>query len=211
MSRKTSRAAVFATAMMFLFALAGTNGSGAIAQDQLPPAAPAPVEPAPEVRFVSREVVQPIPEHAPTAAPVPDAQSLRELVDGMPADTALSPDLACLASAIYYEARGETLEGQLAVGQVIVNRAQSGLFPQDYCGVVAQRGQFSFVRGGDIPTPPQHSAAWQRASAVARIAHQDMWESRVDDALFFHARHVRPAWANRKLTRASIDSHIFYR
>lgn len=206
----TDRAAALATATMFLFALVSTTGSGAIAQDQLPETAPAqaaaPAEVA-QIRFVAEEVVQPLPQ----ASSNPAAQSLRALVDDMPADAPLSRDLQCLASAIYYEARGETLEGQLAVGQVIVNRAESGRFPQDYCGVVSQRGQFSFVSGGAIPTPPQHSAAWTRASAIARIAHEEMWNSAADDSLFFHASRVRPAWANRKLARAQIDSHIFYR
>jgi len=212
MRLNANRAAALASATLFLFALAGTTGSGAFAQDQLPERAAAPAttaEPAPaeQIRFVAQEVVQPLPE----ASSSPAAQSLRALVADMPADAPLSRDLRCLASAIYYEARGETLEGQLAVGQVIVNRAESGRFPQDYCGVVRQRGQFSFVSGGTIPTPPAHSAAWVRASAIARIAHQEMWNSAADDALFFHASHVRPAWAGRKLARARIDSHIFYR
>lgn len=210
MSLKTNRAAAFATAILFVLALAGTNGSGAIAQDQLPETAPVKAETAPEVdqiRFVAEEVVQPLPE----ATANPAARSLRALVETMPADAQLSRDLQCLASAVYYEARGETLEGQLAVGQVVVNRAESGQFPQDYCGVVSQRGQFSFVSGGNIPTPPQHSAAWVRASAIARIAHQEMWSSAANDALFFHASRVRPSWAGRKMARARIDSHIFYR
>lgn len=210
MRLNTNRAAALATATLFLFALVGTTGSGAIAQDQLPETAPAKATAPSEVdqiRFVAEEVVQPLPE----ASSSPAAQSLRALVEDMPADAQLSRDLQCLASAIYYEARGETLEGQLAVGQVIVNRAESGRFPQDYCGVVAQRGQFSFVSDGTIPTPPQHSAAWARASAVARIVHQDMWNGAANGALFFHASRVRPAWAIRKPALARIDSHIFYR
>lgn len=117
----------------------------------------------------------------------------------------------CLAQAIYFEARGEPLAGQLAVARVIINRSESPQFPSDYCAVVTQRGQFSFVRGGRIPSAPEGSAAWARAVSIARIAHQDLWPSDADDALFFHASYVRPAWAGRKTARATIDRHIFYR
>ena len=64
--------------------------------------------------------------------------------DNAAADEALE----CLAGAIYFESKGEPLTGQLAVAEVIINRAKSGRFPTDVCAVVKQRGQFSFVRGG---------------------------------------------------------------
>jgi spore germination cell wall hydrolase CwlJ-like protein len=217
MSFLTGRAAAIAPAAIFLFALASTGGSGALAQDQvIHPAIADTVSaqssgtaaPADQIRFEATEVVQPLHQDSVDQAP---AANLRELVDSMPADAVLSRDLTCLASAIYYEARGETLEGQLAVGQVIVNRAGSGKFPQDYCGVVTQPGQFSFVSGGSIPQAHRDSPAWQRASAIARIAHQELWDSKADDALYFHASRVRPVWASRKPLLARIDSHIFYR
>lgn len=215
MSRKTDRAAAIATAMMCVFTLAATDGSGARAQDRpaQPIEAEAPADDAAEIRFVPGEVVQPLPDQtAATAQASPAAaNSLRALVAAMDDRQPLSRDLHCLATAIYYEARGETLDGQLAVGQVIANRTQSGLFPRDYCGVVTQRGQFSFVSRGTMPRAPQGSTAWQRATAIARIVHEDLWDSAADDALFFHARHVRPQWANRKLARAAIDGHLFYR
>ena len=62
-----------------------------------------------------------------------------------------------MAGAIYFEAKGEPLSGQLAVAEVILNRAKSGRFPKAICSVVTQRGQFSFVRGGRIPDDRQQS------------------------------------------------------
>jgi spore germination cell wall hydrolase CwlJ-like protein len=138
-----------------------------------------------------------------------DADTLAELVDRMPADGELSGDMECLADAIYFEARGEELAGQLAVGRVIVNRAQSGRFPTNYCGVVYQRGQFSFVRGGHMPRINTSSAAWRRAKAIAAIAHEGLWDSAAKGALFFHAAYVRPGWGLTRVAR--IDHHVFYR
>lgn len=166
----------------------------------------------PQVRFVATEVVQDIPEEAEIVETVAiNAGSLRQLVTMVDTDVSLSREVMCLAQAVYFESRGEPLDGQLAVARVVVNRAESNVFPDDYCSVVTQRSQFSFVRGGHIPEPNRSSAAWDRAVAIARIAHRDQWESPVDDALYFHATHMRPRWANRMTTRAQIDNHIFYR
>jgi spore germination cell wall hydrolase CwlJ-like protein len=190
----------------------GAQASGALAETT--PALATEIAPAPDVvepaadapRFYAEEVVQALPEDEPS-----DAASLAELVEAMPADAQLSRDLECLAQAIYFEARGEPLDGQLAVGAVIVNRANSGRYPSDYCSVVTQPGQFSFVRGGSIPSANEGSPAWSRARALAQIAHRELWQSEAADALFFHARYVRPGWARTKTKLAAIDSHIFYR
>ena len=100
--------------------------------------------------------------------------------------------------------------GQLTVADVILNRAHSGgRFPASICGVVRQAGQFSFVRGGVIPTPPAGSRDWRVAVAIAQIAMQDLADGGAPRALFFHARSVRPGW---RLTRvAAIGNHVFYR
>jgi spore germination cell wall hydrolase CwlJ-like protein len=60
-----------------------------------------------------------------------------------------------------------------------------------------------------MPRIPEASAAWQRAVAIAQIAHEDTWQSPVDGALFFHATRVSPGWRKQRLAR--IDNHIFYR
>jgi spore germination cell wall hydrolase CwlJ-like protein len=207
MSGSIRRPGALASAGLLFASLSGVGLSGALAQDQTNPS----VDPASALRFVAEPVVQALPLiTAEPAQPAPDAASLPALVSGMPADAALSRELNCLAQAVYFEARGEPLDGQLAVAQVIINRAESGRFPADYCGVVAQRGQFSFVRGGHIPTAPAASPAWHRARAIAQIAHQDLWDSRVGESLYFHATHVRPAWIRGRAQVARIDSHVFY-
>lgn len=169
--------------------------------------------PAEEIvpHFITREVVQPVPETAAAEASPVRATSLRALVDSMPRDAVLDEQLRCLAGAIYFEARGEPLAGQLAVAEVIVNRAASGRFPASYCGVVTQRSQFSFVKGGRMPAAPTGSPVYERAKAIAQIAHRDLWSSDAKDALFFHARHVSPAWSGRKQAAARIHNHVFYR
>jgi spore germination cell wall hydrolase CwlJ-like protein len=121
-----------------------------------------------------------------------------------------SRELDCLATVIYFEAKSEPLAGQLAVGKVIANRAQSGgRFPSTYCGVLFQRGQFSFVHGRSLPSAPRSSRQWQTAVAIAKIVDQDLKESAVGNALFFHARYVSPGWHLKRI--AAIGNHVFYR
>jgi cell wall hydrolase len=115
----------------------------------------------------------------------------------------------CLAGAVYFEAKGEPLRGQLSVAEVILNRTRSGRFPASVCGVVRQRGQFSFVRGGRIPAVARASLAWKRAVAIAHIARERLADGGAPHALFFHARRVSPRW---KLIRvAAVGNHVFYR
>lgn len=211
MSRTLGGRAVAAAAMLFAI-LVGAQGTGARAEALPALAQPAPIAAIAPIAagmpvFVSQEVVQPLPQ-APTAA---TAGSLAALVDAIDLGSEMSAEQRCLAGAVYFEARGEPLEGQLAVANVVINRANSGLYPTDYCGVVTQRAQFSFVRNGAIPRVDESSAAWHRAKAIARIAEQDLWDCEADDALFFHASYVRPGWAQRKTRLARIDTHIFYR
>lgn len=213
MSRKTRLASVAALAATTSFTIASAEGSGANAQvgENLQISGPELTEEVVPV-FVQKEVVQPLPEGGAAEPRAPaSAKTLHELVAGMPDQTGLSREMECLAGAIYFESRGEPLAGQLAVAQVVINRADSGLFPSDYCGVVFQRAQFSFVKGGAMPYIPRGTAAWQRAKAVARIAHEGLWESEAADSLYFHATYVRPSWSRSKQARATIDTHVFYR
>ncbi len=192
------------------------SGSNAVALAQAATAeltAPAPAaadELVPEtVQYVSEPVVQPLaPETTPTLT---EAGSLAELVRMVDTDAPMSEQMRCLAGAVYFEARGEALDGQLAVAQVIINRTEDGRFPRSYCGVVAQRGQFSFMRGTAMPKVREGTPAWTRAVAIAQIADKGMWESKAGEAVFFHARYVRPSWSQGKTRLAQIDTHIFYR
>ena len=148
-------------------------------------------------------------EAAPGPKPAPvTADSLSELVAATPKPAKLDPELRCLAGAVYFESRGESLPGQLAVAHVVINRAQSGRFPKSLCGVVHQKSQFSFVRGGRMPAI-RNGAQWNNAVAIAQIARDGSWKNHAPGALFFHARYVSPGW--RKTRIAQIDNHIFYR
>lgn len=116
--------------------------------------------------------------------------------------------IQCLAGAIFYEAKGEPLSGQLAVADVIINRSRSGRFPSDICAVVTQRGQFGFVRGGRIPTINEDSRYYRTAVAVAKVALAEAWDGEAERALYFN-RGRAPAAGLRKV--ASIGNHIFWR
>jgi spore germination cell wall hydrolase CwlJ-like protein len=207
------------TAIAGLVAMFGAGSTGAWAQEGTLPiqdavAVVAEAPAADEPRFVVSEAALPLDVQEfgeEAAARYRQATSLQELVGDMPIDAELSADMKCLAEAVYFEARGEPLDGQLAVAKVVINRSTSGLYPTDYCSVITQRAQFSFVRGGRIPQADERSAAWRRAKAVAQIAHEDLWSCAADDAMFFHATYVRPGWASRKQQLARIDTHVFYR
>jgi len=136
------------------------------------------------------------------------ADTLAQLVAATPKPETIDPELRCLAQAVYFESRGESLIGQLAVAHVVINRAQSGRFPKSLCGVVHQKSQFSFVRGGRMPAV-REGAQWSNAIAIAQIARDGSWKNHAPGALFFHARYVSPNW--RKTRIAQIDNHIFYR
>ena len=149
-------------------------------------------------------------ETAPAPEAVEPAKDLASLVAQYRGTEAGSRELECLAVGVYFEAKSEPLAGQLAVGHVIANRANSGKrFPSSYCGVLFQRGQFSFVSGRSYPAVARGSRQWQTAVAIARIVDQELHESAVPGALFFHAKRVSPRW---RLTRiGSVGNHVFYR
>jgi len=149
----------------------------------------------------------------PEPAETPVVRSRGELAETVAELRSADPgsrELECLAVGIYFEAKSEPLAGQLAVGQVIANRANSGRrFPSTYCGVLFQRGQFSFVHGRSWPAVNRSGRQWQNAVAVAKIVDQDLHVSPVGEALFFHARYVSPRWRLKRV--AAIGNHVFYR
>lgn len=120
----------------------------------------------------------------------------------------MGDELQCMAGAIYFEAKGEPLSGQLAVAEVILNRSKSGRFPKSVCSVVTQPGQFSFVRGGHVPSVPSNRQ-YRTAIAVARVALADSWDSPASDAMYFHAKRAAPGWHRQQV--AAIGNHVFYR
>jgi len=117
----------------------------------------------------------------------------------------------CLASAVYFEARGEPLEGQLAVADVVINRAASGRYPTTLCGVVEQPWQFSFVNAtGRIPNADRSSESWRKAVAIAKIAQAGTARAVDKDVLWYHADYVSPSWGRRLARQEKIGLHIFY-
>ena len=175
------------------------------------------------VSVISNEqIIVPVPALAPPVeesatesaaiapvAPEPKATSLAQLVSRQPLPDTLDREAECLAASVYFESKSEPLEGQLAVAEVVINRAESGRFASSICGVVFQKGQFSFVRGQSFPPIARSSRHWREAVAIARIAMNDHWGSRASKALFFHATRVSPRW--NKVRVAQLGNHVFYR
>lgn len=112
----------------------------------------------------------------------------------------------CLSRMIYHEARGESLAGQKAVAEVIVNRARSGGFPGTVCGVVRQPGQFT-----RMDKAIREPAAYKRASDVARMALAGRTGDVAKGATYFHTHAVRPSWSSRFDRVAVIGAHAFYK
>jgi spore germination cell wall hydrolase CwlJ-like protein len=123
-------------------------------------------------------------------------------------------EFQCLATALYFEARGEGVMGQAAVGEVILNRTESGAFPGTICGVVNQSNgngcQFSYTCDGraDRISEP---GAWTAAAKIARALMDGAPRPLTEGATYFHTPSVRPSWSRRFERTASIGRHIFYR
>jgi hypothetical protein len=125
-------------------------------------------------------------------------------------------ELNCMATAIYFEARGESYRGQVAVGQVVMNRVAHKLYPDTICSVVYQNQskrnacQFSFACDG-IPERVYDKKAWVQAEEIAKgIAAGDLYLTEVGYATHYHANYVRPHWAPRMKKVTKIGLHVFY-
>lgn len=123
----------------------------------------------------------------------------------------------CLANAVYFEARGEPVRGQIAVAQVVMNRVFSGFYPKDVCGVVYQNAsrhlacQFTFACDGipDIVTEPD---AWERAKRIAAdMLDGKLWMPEVAKSTHYHAYWVHPAWVSEMKRVYRLGVHTFYR
>lgn len=165
---------------------------------------------------------------APAARPQPSVTSdmLASYIEGgyQPMDERIATANAerdCLAQAIYHEARGETAIGQLAVANVIVNRARSGQFPDSLCGVIYQnankglyRCQFTFACDGRDNTPGERRA-WAHSQDLAKDVYAEFALGKDIGAvpgstLYYHTKAVAPAWSQTFNRVAVVDSHIFY-
>lgn len=145
----------------------------------------------------------PNPPAAPFIAPAADVQSYGRALD-------------CLTAALYYEAGGETAQGQAAVAQVVLNRVRHPAYPRTVCGVVFQGSerttgcQFTFTCDGALQRPPSPQG-WARARTVATSAVNGRVMAQVGTATHYHADWVAPFWASRLAKIVQIQTHIFYR
>jgi Cell Wall Hydrolase len=189
-------------------------------------AAPTKPDAAPIVYFASADPDQPA---APFDALIADPPGVKLILrgglsgDGLTGDPlallAGSPgELKCLADAIYFEARGESREGQIAVAQVVVNRLRSKAYPNSICGVVYQDDdklhgcQFSFACDG-ISDRVADRTAWGRAVAVARqvlLGGSSARLAEVGNATNYHSTSVLPLWASDMRRVDIIGHHVFY-
>lgn len=154
-------------------------------------------------------LVTPAPE-TPAMAAAPVKASLDELVAAYSATATNDREAECLANAVYFEARSEPIEGQLAVAEVVLNRAASGRYPTDLCSVITQKAQFSFIQRGKFPRADRDSKAWKRAVAIAAIARQKLAGNLPSGVLWYHATYVSPSWGKRLTKQTQIGLHIFY-
>lgn len=121
---------------------------------------------------------------------------------------AKAADIECLARNVYHEARGEPLEGQIAVAQVTLNRVASSQFQGSVCKVVYAHRQFSWTHG--TPKKIKDSKAWRDSLAIARAVLTQSIPLPDFKALYFHTKQVKPRWAKTKRVLAVINNHIFY-
>ena len=127
-----------------------------------------------------------------------------------------SEEWRCLAEAMYFEARGEGVEGQLAVAEVILNRVDSARYPDTVCGVVRQGAgdggacQFSYNCDGR-KNHVGNAEAWDRIGRIAWLMLEGRPRTLTDEALFFHATSVRPSWSRKFVRTTRIGRHVFYR
>lgn len=125
------------------------------------------------------------------------------------ASAASKKQLTCLAKNIYFESRGASELGQIAVAWVTINRVNHKRFPNTICGVVFQKSQFSWANGkGKYRVP--HGDAWKRSQALAVAVYEKKHKDPTKGATYFHGKSVNPKW-NRKmrLTRV-IGVHKFF-
>lgn len=125
-------------------------------------------------------------------------------------------EFACLAEALYFEARGETIKGQFAVAEVILNRVASKQFPDTVCGVINQgtgrkyQCQFTYTCDGhkEVIHEPR---AYERVSKVARLALDGADTDLTQGATYYHTTAVNPRWARSFTRTARYGVHLFYR
>jgi spore germination cell wall hydrolase CwlJ-like protein len=137
----------------------------------------------------------------------------------LPATARSASEVKCLATAMYFEARGEAEQGQIAVAQVVLNRLKNPAYPKTTCDVVYQnknqrnRCQFSFACDG-IPDRINDKSAWDRSMTLARRVLNDsrnLYIADVGASTHYHATYVKPRWARGMKRMDKIGRHVFYK
>jgi spore germination cell wall hydrolase CwlJ-like protein len=144
-----------------------------------------------------------------------DVQFTRSWVDAQPKPKA-SEEWRCLAEALYFEARGETVKGQFAVAEVILNRVKSKRFPGSVCAVIHQgtgkryQCQFTYTCDGyaEVIAEPR---AFARVGKVARAVIDGRAPALTEGATHYHTTAVNPRWSRVYTRTAQIGQHLFYR
>ena len=190
-------------------------------------------QPEPVITLASVRPLEEVPEAMPQIGPdegLTTAQKntriagLPGLDDGLARPLTLPPvaftrSQKCLATAIYFEARSESREGQIAVAQVIINRVRSPFYPKNVCDVVYQGAsehryggcQFSFACDR-IPDRVTDTSSWDQAMALAqKVMDAEEWIPEIGNATHYHANYVRPRWVRDMVEKDKIGRHIFYR
>ena len=127
-----------------------------------------------------------------------------------------SSEMKCLAEAIYFEARGETIEGQYAVGEVIINRVLSNEFPSSVCGVISEGAnrlnacQFSYNCDGKLETINEKKI-YGRILKLSKILLEPSARFLTGGATFYHSKFVSPSWSKKFLKTNEIGNHVFYK
>ncbi len=146
---------------------------------------------------------------------LPAISYTRKWVASQPTATG-GADWLCLSEALYFEARGESVKGQVAVAEVILNRVKSRKFPNSVCGVVNQgtgkrnRCQFSYTCDGN-PEVVHEPDAYRNVAKIARALLDGAPRNLTVGATYYHNHTVRPRWSRTFTRTASIDGHYFYR
>ena len=173
------------------------------------------LEVVPVARLVALTApVQAVIPNAPPAATAP-AETEAALVAAAPAPAG-GAEWQCLTEALYFEARGETLQGMFAVAEVILNRRDSGEYPRSVCGVVHQGTgarfacQFTYTCDGQSDAVSERGA-WNMVGRVAALMLDGAPRNLTDGATHYHTRDVNPSWARRFPQTAAIGAHLFYR
>lgn len=146
---------------------------------------------------------------------VEDVTFSKAWLDTQPAATG-DENFACLAEALYFEARGETVKGQFAVAEVIMNRVKSAQFPNSLCSVINQgtgrkyQCQFTYTCDGREEVI-REQAAYSRVSKVAKLVIDGAAPGLTEGATYYHTTAVRPRWSRSFTKTTRIGVHLFYR